>query len=234
VDVTGAVFTDNRPTLIASWAFTCTGDPGTFCTASGPLAPTDNIGDTVNIPAGKQITYTIVATIGSCSPCGALTNRADISVPTGITDPVASNNTASDTDLPPSADLMVTLTDHSTTFTPGGTNTFIAVVTNNGPSDVSLAQFTIFTPIQVNGTTWTVTCTPDLGAGCSPLATTTSISDLAVIIPAGKKVTYTIAMPILNPTTGPMTVTAHIATPGSLDDPVAANNYATDTDTLSP
>ncbi len=241
-DVVGAQFTEVVPPLaqLISLDMSCVPDPGATCTA-GPLTIVGGsvpVNDLVNIPAGKKITYTITFTLQP-SATGALTEQAQVALlaggttPLGVTDPNPSNNTASDTDLPPSSDLMVTLTDNSTTFTPGGTNTFVAVVTNNGPSDVSLAQFTINKPVQVN-TTWTVVCTPDLGASCSPLATATSISDLAVTIPAGKKITYTITMPIFNPTTGPMTVTAYIATPASLPDPVPGNNTASDTDNISP
>jgi hypothetical protein len=230
---------------VATYTVICTPDPGDVCATSllGPFAGGVDVNDTVNIRAGTKLTYTIENTLDPAAS-GALTERLEVTLPSpgatpaGVTDPTPANNSASDTDLPPSADLMVTLTDHSSTFTPGGTNTFVAVITNNGPSDVSLAQFTINRPIQVDSSApdpvWTVVCTPDLGAGCSPLATAGSISDLAVIIPAGKKITYTIVMPFLNPTTGPMTVTAFIAPPASLPDPIAGNNTATDTDTLSP
>ncbi len=250
-DVVGANVTVNAPPLsqVVTYTLACAADPGALCltVVPPPITGGTNFIDTVNIPAGKKITYTIVNTL-QATATGALTENVQASLPVGatpagVTDPNLTNNSASDTDLPPSADLMVTITDNSATFTPGGTNTFVVVVTNNGPSDVSFGQLTINAPIQVRTSApppppiipiWTVSCTPDLGASCSPLATPTAIADNAVNIPAGKKVTYTIVMPILNPTTGPLVVTVFIATPSGLPDPIATNNTATDTDTLSP
>jgi hypothetical protein len=51
----------------------------------------------VNIPAGKSVTYQIVATIVNPAS-GPLTNTVLISNPLGLPDPVPGNNNASDTD----------------------------------------------------------------------------------------------------------------------------------------
>jgi uncharacterized repeat protein (TIGR01451 family) len=230
-DTTGAVFLEHLPSQVTSWTINCVADPGDLCTA-GPTTLGADFSDTVNIRAGTKLTYTVVATI-SGSATGALTNRADITVPVGITDPTSANNTASDTDLPPSADLMVTITDHSSTFVAGGTNTFTIVVSNNGPSDVVGGTLTVFKPTQV--ASWTIACTPDLGATCTLGPSAPLTTDLADVvgIPAGKKVTYTVVATINNPTTNPMTTAVFVSNPGPLPDPVPTNNTASDVDTLS-
>ncbi len=235
LDVNGATFTDTYPTQLTTWTFNCVEDPGAVCTL-GPSTSSVNFNDTVNIPAGKKISYTVTATVSGGPPTGALTNTATITVPGGITDPVPANNTASDTDLPPSADMQVSITDNTTTYTPGGTVTYVIVVSNNGPSDVTGAKFTAYKPSQLDPVLgWTINCTPIAGASCSggPVTITTDYTDNAVNIPAGKSVTYTIVVHITNPTTGQMTTTVYIATPSGLQDPVPGNNTALDTDNHS-
>ena len=75
---------------------------------------------------------------------GTLINTANIS--SAVTDPNPGNNSATDTDTSaPVADLSVTKTDGSATYTPGGSTTYTIVVTNNGPSFVT-------------GATWSAVC----------------------------------------------------------------------------
>ena len=65
----------------------------------------------MSIPAGGSITYTVVAQT-SPSATGDLTNTATVAPPVDTTDPVAANDTATDTDTAsPSADLSVTKSD---------------------------------------------------------------------------------------------------------------------------
>ena len=58
-DAPGAKVTDTLPASITSDTWTCTGAGGATCTGSG----SGNINDTVNLPAGTSITYTVVANI---------------------------------------------------------------------------------------------------------------------------------------------------------------------------
>jgi len=227
--VTGAIVNVTKPVYITTWTVTCVADSGAACTA-GPNTPAGNITDSIDLPVGKKVTYSIVSTI-SASAVGNLVTTATITNPGPTPDPNMANNSATDTDAPPSADLSVSKTDGISVWTPGGSTTYTVVATNNGPLNVTGAVFNDNIPAQV--TSWSWTCTPDSGAACgagSGGAVTTNIAD-TVNIPAGKKVTYTIAASLGTAVPGNLVNTATITAPVGMPDPVLANNSATDTDT---
>jgi uncharacterized repeat protein (TIGR01451 family) len=97
-NLTGVTVRDNRPALIdpTTWIWTCSPNPpppGGTCTASG----TGNINDTIDLPAGASVIYTINATVRA-NAVGNLNNTATVAAPTGLTDAVPGNNTAADSD----------------------------------------------------------------------------------------------------------------------------------------
>ena len=97
---------------------------------------------------------------------GNLVNTASAANPAGTTDPNPGNNSATDTDTPaPVADLGVTKTDNTGTFTPGGSTTYTIVVTNHGPSFVTGATVTDAFPAAITNANWTVTYTGTGRAG---------------------------------------------------------------------
>ena len=90
----GASVTSNFSANLQNITWTCSSSGSTSCAASG----TGNINDnTVTIPSGMSVTYTVNATVIS-SPSGPLTSTASVSAPAGIADPNPSNNSATDTD----------------------------------------------------------------------------------------------------------------------------------------
>jgi uncharacterized repeat protein (TIGR01451 family) len=227
-DITGGAFSVTKPTAITSWTVSCAPDSGATCTA-GPITTATNISDTVDIPSGKKVIYTVVATINA-SAVGNLVTTASITNPVAVPDPNLANNSATDTDSPPSADLAVTKTDGISVYTPGGSTTYTIVVTNNGPLDVVGAVFNDPKPTQV--TSWVWTCVPNSGATCSagPVTTSGNFSD-TVNIPAGKHVTYTVVATLSPAATGNLVNTATVTSPVGNPDPLPSNNSATDTDT---
>ena len=99
--VTGATVADTFAAAFTSESWTCVGAGGGTCTASG----SGNINDTVNLPVGASITYTVSTTI-SASATGSLINTATVTAPAGVTDPTPGNNSATDIDaLGASADV---------------------------------------------------------------------------------------------------------------------------------
>src|SRR5207237_1179494 len=83
---------DTLPSSFTGASYTATATGGaTGFTSSG----SGNINDTVNMPSGSTITYTVT---GTASEEGNLSNTATVTVPSGTTDPNTNNNSATDTD----------------------------------------------------------------------------------------------------------------------------------------
>lgn len=86
----GTVVDTLPPELInASW--TCVGAGGGVCSASG----SGGINDSVSLPAGGSVTYTLTATVGLTADGAQVTNTASFS---GLGDVNQSNDSASDID----------------------------------------------------------------------------------------------------------------------------------------
>jgi uncharacterized repeat protein (TIGR01451 family) len=227
-DVTGASVTDTFPAAITSASWTCVGSvPSATCTASG----SGNINDTVTIPAGEYVTYTVTAQV-SAGASGNLANTSSVTPPTGVTDPNSDNNTASDTDSQnPEADLAITKTDGTTTYTPGGTLTYTITVTNNGPSDVTGASVTDTFPAAITSASWT--CVGSVPSATCTASGSGNIND-TVTIPAGEYVTYTVTAQVSAGASGNLANTSSVAPPTGVTDPNSDNNTATDTDSQNP
>ena len=149
--VTSASVIDSLPASISSATWTCLASAGGFCAAS---SGTGNINTTVNLAPNATATFTVIAQI-SASATGNLANTAIVTAPAGVTDPNPGNNSATDTDTPaPVADLAITKTDGSATYTPGGSTTYTITVTNAGPSAVVNAPVTDNFPAAITSATW--------------------------------------------------------------------------------
>jgi uncharacterized repeat protein (TIGR01451 family) len=127
------------------------------------------------------------------------------------------------------ADLSVTKTDGIATATPGGTTTYMVTVSNAGPTAVSPASVTDTFPAGCASVSFTSSASG--GATGNTAAGTGSIGDLALDLPAGSSVTYVATCTIDPAATGTFVNTATVAS--ATPDPDAANNSATDTDTLT-
>jgi uncharacterized repeat protein (TIGR01451 family) len=92
-DAFGATVSDTVPAAIIGASWTCVGAGGGACTAGGP----GNISDTVDLPVGASVTYTLTGTI-SPSATGSLANTAAVAVPGRFVDPAPADNSATDTD----------------------------------------------------------------------------------------------------------------------------------------
>ena len=153
-------------------------------------------------------------------------NTASSNYP-GDADP--SNNTATATTVPVKiADLAVSNTDGKTTYTPGTTNTYTFVVTNDGPSDAPGSSIVNNLPAGVTGT-WTAV----YAGGATGTANGTGSINQSVDIPSGGSVTYTYVVDVPSDFTGNF-VNTGTATPATgIIDNTPANNTATDIDTGS-
>jgi uncharacterized repeat protein (TIGR01451 family) len=91
-DVAGATVADTVPAAVTGATWTCVGAGGGTCTASG----SGNINDTVNLPAGGSVTYTLTGVVAP-DAVGPLANTATVTEPAGVNDPDSANNSATDT-----------------------------------------------------------------------------------------------------------------------------------------
>ncbi len=127
-------------------------------------------------------------------------------------------------EIPQDADLTITKTDGVTNATPGGSVTYTITASNAGPaSTTGTVTDTFAAPL-----TCTWTCV-GAGGGTCTAAGSGNIAD-PVSLPAGGSATYTASCAISAAATGTLANTATVT--GVANDPNAANNSATDTDTL--
>ena len=129
-----------------------------------------------------------------------------------------------------SADLAVTKTDGQASAVPGLPVSYTIVVTNAGPSPVPSATVTDTPPGILTGVTWT--CVAAGGSSC-PASGSGAINHTASAA-VGGTLTYTLTGTLSPSATGTLVNTASVATPAGIPDTNAANNSATDTDTLTP
>ena len=128
-DVTGAVVSDSIPAQIASWTWACSGATGGATDCDGVAGSNTDFTDTVNLPVGSTITYTVTATVDAAAT-GQLTNTVIVAPPAGTVDTNPSNDEALDVDEP--ASLTVTKTNAVSVVAIGTQFTYDIEVTNNG------------------------------------------------------------------------------------------------------
>ncbi len=192
------------------------------------------INDSVYLPSGSTLTYTVTAHISSMAT-GQFINAATISVPALFTDSNSANNSVSDTDSLLKADLAITDTDSKTSAIPGTIDTYTVVVTNNGPSAVTSAtvQDILAANADIASDSFTVAATGGASDTTHASSGTGSIND-SVSMPSGSTITYTLSATISASATGTLTNTATVASQSNVADPVSSNNSASDNDTLTP
>ncbi len=222
-DVSGASVTDTFPPEITSASWTCAGSVlAATCTTPG----TGDINDTVNIPAGEYVTYTVNVSVDPAAT-GALTNVVNVNHPA---DSNSANNQDDDQDTQDSqTDLSITKDDGQTIISPNATLPYTIDVINNGPSDVLGATVADTFPGAIASATWTC-------VGSVPAATCTSsgsgnIND-TVDLPAGELVTYTVNALVSSGASGSLTNTVVVTAPGYVTELDTTNNDASDTDVI--
>jgi uncharacterized repeat protein (TIGR01451 family) len=221
----GATVTDVMLTALVAPAWTCAGAGGGVCAPAG----TGSIGETVSLPVGGSVTFTVSATVAP-DATGSLANTALVAPPAGLADPNAANNSATDTDtLTPQADLQITKTDGVTSVVPGTSVTYTIAATNAGPSTVTGATVTDAFPAALTGVTWT--CSASAGSACPPSGSG-NITASVDLLPGGTA-TFLVTATVSAAAAGTLTNSATVAAPPGVTDPTPANNSATDTDTLA-
>lgn len=222
--VSGATVTDNFPTVLTVGSWTCTATLGSSCTAGGSG---NNRTGTVTLLVGGSATFTANTTL-SPSATGGLSNTASVATPAGTTDPNSANNSATDTDIFPTANLSISKS-HSPaglTINAGTVVTYSIGISNTGPSAANGARVTDTLPPALTGVTWT--CSASGGATC-PAANGSGNLNALINIPANTGgILFTITATIPPTATGTLINTATVTPPAGVIDPNMGNNSATD------
>ena len=99
LDVTGATVMDAKPANILNWDWACTSQNGGATDCTPATIGGADFSDTVNLPMGGSIVYTVFANIVA-NPSGDLINIATVTLPAGYSDSTPENNSSTDKDTP--------------------------------------------------------------------------------------------------------------------------------------
>ncbi len=190
----GASFADNVPAAITGVSALCTGASGGA--ACGAMNVSGNaVTSTIpTLPAGGTVSITVS---GTASGVGSATNTATIAPPSGVTDPVPGNDSASVATTILAPDLLIAKT-HAGNFTVGSNGVYTITVSNAPGSLPTSGTITVTDSlpaglgfVSASGTGWsclfaspTLACTSSssiaAGASGSPITLTVSVASTAV------------------------------------------------------
>ena len=230
--VTAAILHDPAVTGLVKTTVTCGALPSQ-CAA--PPTVTELESGTFALPAlaiGQSYVIRVTATV--TAPGGTVTNGATVAAPVGITDPVPSNNAATDVDVvvpipsSPQADLAIAKV-RTQSLISGGVTTYEVTTVNNGPAPVVDGLVVDNAPTGLTFQSWT--CTP-LGTGsCNPASGVGDISS-RVTLPPLESIRFVVQALVTAPPGTSITNQATIAVPPGMIDPNAANNAASESGTV--
>ncbi|HEX4147174.1 MAG TPA: SdrD B-like domain-containing protein [Pirellulales bacterium] len=224
--VTGATITDPIPSDLTGDTWTAA-STGSVAATGFATSGSGNINQTgVNLPANSAVTYTITGMVSSTAT-GTFSNTATVAPPVGTP------KTATDSDNLPN--LSITKTDNAggSSITPSTGNvlqgqslTYIVVVSNSGPGNVTGATITDPIPSDLTGDTWTAASTGSVAATGFATSGSGNIDQTGVNLPANSAITYTITGTVSSTATGTFSNTASVAPP------IGSPKTATDSDNL--
>jgi uncharacterized repeat protein (TIGR01451 family) len=224
---TTATVSDPLPSALSGASWTCVATAGSVCPASGA----GTIANTpISLGANGKATFTLNALV-SPTASTSFDNTATATVPAGVTDPTAGNNTGIDNSAPTiSADLSIVKTDGVNSATPGSVVTYTITAANAGPSAVTGAAITDTLPASLLNANWT--CIASVGSLCAAPSGTGSIASSADLLANGSAI-YTLTATIDPKAVGSLVNDATIGVPAGVTDAVIGNNLSQDTDALN-
>jgi uncharacterized repeat protein (TIGR01451 family) len=222
--VTSAQVSDIFPSTFTSVTWTCSATAGSLCQTSNGFG---NINARVDLALNGSATF-IANGIVAANASGLLINTANVTVPSGYTDPNTANNMASDTDnLTPRVTYNLTKTDNRTNINPGQATSYTIVATNNGPSAVTGVTITDVFPPEVINIVWTCTASP--GSSCQIGGPQNGNINTTVNLSPGGSASFVANGTIRPDASGTINNTVYLSSP---IDPATNNKNATDTTTI--
>lgn len=191
--------TNNGPADVASFTVTDTLDSNltlasstnNMCTPVGGTAITCTGGVLTASGAGSTVSFDMVVNVDAGYAGGTITNTGTVVVPAGTTDPVAGNNSSTDSSNVTVDTNLGIVKSHTGNFTAGVNNDFTLSIENQGPSNAPAGSVTVtdtldddFAFVSASGTGWscadnsgTVSCTntADIAAGITAPAITLTV-----------------------------------------------------------
>ena len=214
----GVIVSDTIPvnTVGSEAEADCAITAGVFrCTTTAPLA------------VGAVNSYQLTLTLSAGFATATLVNTASITtLPATFTDPVAANNTATDTDAVPQANLSITKTDSTDPENPGATFNYTLTVNNAGPSTATNLTVSDTVPSQytVNSAT-----SPTGSCGNVGNVVTCTLASMASGAPAWV-ITVNVTVKLTTP--GGTYVNTATVSASSPNDPTPANNTVNNNNTV--
>ncbi|MFC4164536.1 DUF6923 family protein [Epilithonimonas zeae] len=130
------------------------------------------------------------------------------------------------------ADLSVTKTDGTSTYSAGTNTVYTIVARNNGPFGVQNATVSDLLPAGIPAANMSYTAVASAGSTTSVTGTQTGAINDLISLPVNGTVTYTVTVNIPSTFTGNLANTVTITAPANINDANTANSTSTDTNTL--
>ena len=122
------------------------------------------------------------------------------------------------------ADLEVTITDGSATYTPGTTSAYTVTVTNNGPNTATSVNILNNAPTGTSITSWSCA-----GASCPAASGSGNINQTAASLNVGGTLVYTVNVAV--PASQAGNIVNSVTVSNNNVDPISSNDTASDTNT---
>jgi uncharacterized repeat protein (TIGR01451 family) len=228
--VNDAVLDEFFPSEIGLASWECSASSGSFCSAPGTGSTSTNI----SLGVGGTATFTLTANVAETA-VGPLVNRATITLPSGISDLNAADNTATITTTVSLAaqtrDVAVSMRANSASATPGFDASLTLTVTNTGNARLTAVNVADLLPPGATVTFWN--CNTNGGALCEPSFGTTPLS-ATLDMPRNSQAEFQVNVRVPSDARGIFSYTASANFADTPTDPTPTNNTASASVALTP
>ena len=186
-DVDNVAVVDNSPASITSVSWNCSATAGSQCDLS---SDTDFIDTTIDLVSGGVATYTMTVQYDSGADVDPLVYEVTATNPSGHT-PTSDFKDSVSLSPDPQSDFTVSMTDNSTTYTPGTSQTYTYTITNDGPSDALAVGISDNNLAEFESISWDCNIQTSGSSSCADASGTTAIITQVNIV-AGETITFSI------------------------------------------